>query len=420
VREFHPARHRFQKPSHRDRTLVEQLMPFSLNLGHLRSNCASHMVRTPRNNSRTLSIFAGTNHGWLVHISMAPRLQVFFMLALVEGCDLGVVESSDDTGSGQDDAGDRDAAGTQGYEPGTAPSPEADGRDPGALTAAGIDDAGSGVDNSGLEDAEAWADAGLVGMDGMQGAGSPTDPLTALSVMWHQAAAVNYTIGREGASIQYIVIHDTEELYADTIQTFQDPARQASAHYVIRSSDGAVVQMVSNANTAWHCGNWYFNTHSIGIEHEGWMRAPQRWYTEAMYQSSARLVARLARTYHVPVDREHIVGHYQVVVGGGAMIPACSGSQPWSYCILHDNNNHQDPGPGWNWDHYLALVRQYLPESAVGDPPACPAGTYPLWTCNADRSGRVRCIDGMKVETERCPTGCITHPVGVDDVCASG
>ncbi|MCA9608181.1 MAG: peptidoglycan DD-metalloendopeptidase family protein, partial [Myxococcales bacterium] len=50
-------------------------------------------------------------------------------------------------------------------------------------------------------------------------------------------------------------------------------------------------------------------------------------------------------------------------------------------------------------------------------PPMCPAGTYPIWTCNAARTQRRRCIDGVDT-TEDCPYGCQSMPVGTDDTCA--
>jgi MYXO-CTERM domain-containing protein len=50
-------------------------------------------------------------------------------------------------------------------------------------------------------------------------------------------------------------------------------------------------------------------------------------------------------------------------------------------------------------------------------PPMCPAGTYPIWTCNTERTNRRRCIDGVDM-VEACPWGCVVMPVGTDDVCA--
>ncbi|MBX3252119.1 MAG: peptidoglycan DD-metalloendopeptidase family protein [Myxococcales bacterium] len=51
-------------------------------------------------------------------------------------------------------------------------------------------------------------------------------------------------------------------------------------------------------------------------------------------------------------------------------------------------------------------------------PPTCPAGTFPIWTCDDARTSRTRCIDG-EVMTESCPGGCVSMPVGTDDVCAA-
>jgi hypothetical protein len=49
--------------------------------------------------------------------------------------------------------------------------------------------------------------------------------------------------------------------------------------------------------------------------------------------------------------------------------------------------------------------------------PTCPSGTYPIWTCNTAGTERRRCIDGVDM-IEPCPYGCISMPVGTDDVCA--
>ncbi len=56
-----------------------------------------------------------------------------------------------------------------------------------------------------------------------------------------------------------------------------------------------------------------------------------------------------------------------------------------------------------------------MPEPACDGTPTCPSGTYPIWTCEG--AGRRRCVDGMDM-TEPCPYGCVSMPVGTDDVCA--
>ncbi len=150
---------------------------------------------------------------------------------------------------------------------------------------------------------------------------------------WVPAVAGNYRVASRGAAdINYVVVHTTQGSYAGTISWFQNTAAGVSSHYVVRSSDGDLTQMVDDKDVAYH--DACFNTESIGIEHEGFVDDPGRWYTEAMYMRSAALTAWLCDQYGIPKDRMHIYGH------GDA--PDCS--------------DHTDPGAGWDWNHYLALV----------------------------------------------------------------
>lgn len=143
-----------------------------------------------------------------------------------------------------------------------------------------------------------------------------------------------------GLTISYIVIHDTEATFTDAIKTFQNPKENLSANYVIRSDDGQVVQMVRNHDVAHHAGNWYINTHSIGVEHEGFAVEGATWFSEPLYQASARLVRYLAEKYNVPLDRAHIIGHDNVP----GLTPEDQKRQHW------------DPGPFWDWAHYMDLL----------------------------------------------------------------
>ncbi len=142
----------------------------------------------------------------------------------------------------------------------------------------------------------------------------------------------------DGNKIRYIVIHDTEGSYDGTVSEFLDPKVEISAHYVVRSSDGAVTQMVRTKDIAWHAGAWNMNSQSIGIEHEGVAVDGATWYTDAMYRSSAKLVRYLAARYGIPLDREHIIGHEDVANAS-------------NYA-----NSHWDPGPFWDWDRYMRLL----------------------------------------------------------------
>ncbi|MGW3204806.1 N-acetylmuramoyl-L-alanine amidase [Streptomyces sp. NPDC001135] len=150
--------------------------------------------------------------------------------------------------------------------------------------------------------------------------------------------------------INYIVIHDTEAYLPNMFKTVQDPT-EASWHYSIRSSDGHITQHVRTKDEAWHSGSQFVNARSIGVEHEGFLTQPGKWYTEPMYRASARLVRYLAKKYQVPLDRQHIIGHDNVPAPTAESIP----------------DMHDDPGPFWDWRHYFDLLGAPLRASAGPD-----------------------------------------------------
>ncbi|WP_326702835.1 N-acetylmuramoyl-L-alanine amidase [Streptomyces cyaneofuscatus] len=149
------------------------------------------------------------------------------------------------------------------------------------------------------------------------------------SGLWVPAYSGNFVVGRK-ATVDKVIIHTTQGSYAGSISWYQNPASKVSAHYTIRSSDGEVTQSVREKDTAWHAGS--VNSSSVGIEHEGYVDNPA-WYTEAMYRSSAALTKHLAARYSIPKDRSHIIGHSEA--------PGAT---------------HTDPGPNWDWNHYMQLV----------------------------------------------------------------
>lgn len=176
---------------------------------------------------------------------------------------------------------------------------------------------------------------------GVRGSAVPDYP----SARWVPASPANFQAANRPFSslITRIVIHTTETPYATAIRFFSRPGARTSAHYVIRSSDGAITQMVHDKDIAWHSGNAQYNATSIGIEHEAFVHDCS-WYTDAMYQSSARLVAFLTRKYGIPIDRARIIGHSQV-------------PDPFHPGEFGGASHHTDPGPCWNWPKYMALVR---------------------------------------------------------------
>ncbi|MEE1741320.1 peptidoglycan recognition family protein [Streptomyces sp. BE147] len=148
--------------------------------------------------------------------------------------------------------------------------------------------------------------------------------------------------------IDRVVIHVTQGSFASAVRVFQDPAHGAASHYVVRK-DGHVAQMIRELDVAYHAGNRSYNERSVGIEHEGFVDRPGD-LTKEMYESSARLTAAICGRYGIPLDREHIIGHVEV-----------------------PGTDHTDPGPHWDWDRYLKLVRR----AATTRPaePAKPSGS---------------------------------------------
>ncbi|NEC25251.1 N-acetylmuramoyl-L-alanine amidase [Streptomyces sp. SID8111] len=133
--------------------------------------------------------------------------------------------------------------------------------------------------------------------------------------------------------IDMVVVHVTQGSFDSAVKAFQDPGHRAATHYIV-GQDGRVAQMIRELDVAYHAGNRDYNERSVGIEHEAFVDRPQD-LTDAMYAASARLTARICARYEIPVDRKHIIGHVEVP---GA--------------------DHTDPGPHWDWDRYMKLVRR--------------------------------------------------------------
>jgi N-acetyl-anhydromuramyl-L-alanine amidase AmpD len=213
----------------------------------------------------------------------------------------------------------------------------------------------------------------------------------------------------DGLTVRYIVIHDTEGSYNGTLQVFQDPTYGASAHYVVRSSDGHIAQMVETKNVAWHAGNWYINGHAIGIEHEGFAIAGATWYTDNMYQASAALVRYLAAKYSIPLDRAHIVGHDD--------IPGPTSS--------YQAGMHWDPGPFWDWARYMDLIQAPSggTNANIVTLHVSPSGnTQTVKDCEASGTPTVtQAANFVYLRTSPSPTApYITNPyISSDPLCAS-
>lgn len=177
------------------------------------------------------------------------------------------------------------------------------------------------------------------------------------SANWLPAAGCNYTQGRNGATITGVTIHYTQGTYAGTLAWFQNCNANASAHYVIRSSDGQITQMVHESDKAWHVGT--ANGYTIGIEHEAYGNI-YSYFTEAMYQASAGLVRDICQRrpninprhtfYRDTLDDGTALNSGLHSLGGASACTQIRGHQHYP------NQTHTDPGPYWDWNHYYHLI----------------------------------------------------------------
>ncbi|MEV7088070.1 N-acetylmuramoyl-L-alanine amidase [Streptomyces sp. NPDC093085] len=168
---------------------------------------------------------------------------------------------------------------------------------------------------------------------------------------WVAASSANWRRASrpDDFRVDRVIVHVVQGSYDVALRVFRDPGHGAASHYVVRK-DGHVAQMIRELDVAYHAGNRSYNERSIGIEHEGYVDKPAS-FTDAMYASSARLTADICRRYGIPVDRKHILGHVEV-----------------------PGTDHTDPGPHWDWDRYLKLVREAEPvPSPAPSPTSSPA-----------------------------------------------
>jgi V8-like Glu-specific endopeptidase/N-acetyl-anhydromuramyl-L-alanine amidase AmpD len=164
-------------------------------------------------------------------------------------------------------------------------------------------------------------------------------------------AATSFRKVTSPRNINRVVIHVTDgPSVSSAVNTFASSSAHTSAHYIV-GQDGEIVQMVRENDVAWHANS--ANGESIGIEHvaisRGGVNYPRRDGSmqhydemppaEAQYAASAGLTAYLCNKYSIPVDRTHILGH--------------SEADP--------KTSHRScpNGAGWDWDHYMQLVRDH-------------------------------------------------------------
>ena len=159
----------------------------------------------------------------------------------------------------------------------------------------------------------------------------------------------NYS-SRSGTAISAITIHTVQGSYAGCISWFKNCSASASTHYVVRSSDGQITQMVLEGDKAWHVVSE--NPYTIGYEHEGYVDDAS-WYTNAMYTSSADLSRDITQSgYGINPLRTY----YGPGCSGGSSSCGLGACTKIKGHQMYPNQSHSDPGPNWDWAYYYLLI----------------------------------------------------------------
>ena len=169
------------------------------------------------------------------------------------------------------------------------------------------------------------------------------------------ANANNYEVGRSGYKIKGIVIHHAVTTNISAVDaTFANPSRQASAHYTVGGKE--IHQHVSEANTAWHCGNWYGNHATVGIETVNSTLAPDYKVSDESLNTLIKLVADIAKRNNLG----------KLWLDPKADYPTLSGHKDWYGAAT------ACPGP------YLYPKLQYIADKAneINYPPKPSAPTW--------------------------------------------
>lgn len=143
----------------------------------------------------------------------------------------------------------------------------------------------------------------------------------------------NY-MSRHGWTPDMIVLHVCEGSFNGSVSWLSNPKSGTSSHFVT-GKNGELEQLVDLDKASWCNGTSIkegakydyrrstnrlvrerktnANYYTISIENEGYSyKDGCGELTEAQYQTVLKLCKDLIAKYNIPVDREHIVGHYEI------------------------------------------------------------------------------------------------------------
>jgi N-acetyl-anhydromuramyl-L-alanine amidase AmpD len=175
-------------------------------------------------------------------------------------------------------------------------------------------------------------------------------------IQWLPSPPSNFTAGRGGRRVLWVVIHTTEGLYTGSVNWLRNPKSGSSAHYVVGRDNPSepvrIAALVDEADTAWTAGNFAVNQASVNVELVGFSKRNPP-VDEETLKVAAALVQRICQRHGVPVRRvlrQHILAGIPGIAGH-ADVPDLNNP-----ALGGGINGHTDPGPFFPWDRFFSLV----------------------------------------------------------------
>lgn len=159
--------------------------------------------------------------------------------------------------------------------------------------------------------------------------------------------AADHGGARAVSAVKWFVVHKTEGNKAGDIPTLTLPTNPVASCHLWIGRDGEAIPMVPITLVAWCCANGDVDAVAINVELEGQEDEPT---TEHQYRVMAAYFRwcegqgmRVPREFVAYDNRPGIIGHKHV-------------ADPDDPGLWGGRNNHVDPGPLFDWQHFIAAI----------------------------------------------------------------